>query len=177
MLSIFFVLFIIIAGINISNFVAMENKAKDAVMNVMDSEFPYEGSTPIRIMIDNPYFAVAFNNSNGSVEYSNYRRMNGLTDSECESLARSIYNSNTGDIYYGKKGSYRYQIERQDDMSFFVLVDINAQIEQQGQFLLNSSLISLLGYSGIFVLIMVGSRLVYKTSEDSYRKQRNKRGI
>lgn len=195
MLSILFVLSATLAGINISNFIAIENSASRNVQLVLEHGFDdgpggdlpptppsgeegeqgqesSEGEMPPampddRLMREN-YFCVLFD-ADGNVENSNYIHVFAITNEECESFARDIYN---GKKNSGKKGDYRYKKVKEGDKTKVAVLDIGQHLDQANLSMRGSIIVGLTGYLVILTLILIMSKLIIKPSEETYKKQK-----
>ncbi|MCR4911078.1 MAG: HAMP domain-containing histidine kinase [Bacilli bacterium] len=173
-LSVFFVLFITIASINISNYVVIENNAKNTLTEIINKgPKPDEGPGSQAGFPDNlkqeHYFVVSFN-QDGSIRETDNRQMFILSKAECEDLATKVYNNQlTG----GKYNNFRYTKSAKADGTTFVgFVDIKERLDNFRNFLLVSSLVSLGAYAVLIGLIIVASKIAFKSSEEAYTKQK-----
>ena len=176
MLSVFVVLVITFASINISNYVVMENDAKTAVSEVIrqgTDEMPDgapnggpEGKVELREV---HYFVVSFN-QDGPVNKTNTRHMFVLNENECEELATKVYNNQlTG----GKYSTFRFhKSTKEDGLTYVGFVDIKEKIESANNYLLTSSLIALGAFLAFVGLVILGSNIVFKSSEETYKNQK-----
>lgn len=176
MLSVLFVLAVTIGAINISNYVVIENEASGAVSEVLRQGTSEQGFTPgpqgggdRRDIRQDHYFVVSFNND-GSVNKINNTHMFMYSEAECRELASKVYNN---ELSGGKYGTLRYASEKKNDgLTYVGFVDIREKLDSFNNFLLLSSLISLGAFLVLFVLIFIGSKLVFKSTEEAYRKQK-----
>ena len=180
-ISVFFVLFVTIATINISNYVTVENNAKNSLTEIIDkgpkiNEQP--GGTgdihgggqvgPIDLK-QKHYFVVSFQ-SDGSIKEIDNRQMFIFAQNECIDLATKVYNN---ELSGGKYENYRYtKVTKADGVTYVAFVDIKERLDSFNNFLLMSSLISLGAYAVLISLIIVASKIAFKSSEEAYRKQK-----
>ena len=176
-ISVFFVLFVTIATINISNYVTVENNAKNSLTEIIKkgpkiNEGPgkSEGGQggPIELRQKN-YFVASFN-SDGSIREIDNRQMFIFAQNECIDLATKVYNN---ELSGGKYENYRYtKATKADGVTYVAFVDIKERLDSFNNFLLMSSLISLGAYAVLISLIIVASKIAFKSSEEAYRKQK-----
>ena len=173
-LSVFFVLFITIASINISNYVSLETTASGLLTEIINKgptpdEGPGgQGGGPNNLRQEH-YFVVSFN-SDGAIKETYNRQMFILTKAECEDLATKVYNNQlTG----GKYGDFRFsKAIKNDGVTNVGFIDIKERMDSSNKYLLVSSLVSLGAYLVLVGLIMVASKIAFKSSEEAYTKQK-----
>ena len=177
MLSVLLVLVVTFSAINISNYVSVENDAKAAVSEVIrqgtDDTPPGEGPSGDpsgRVEIrDVHYFVVSFN-ADGSINAYNTRHMFMFSEDVCKDLATKVYNN---ELTGGKYDTLRYNKTLKDDnLTYVGFVDIREKLESANKFLLISSLIALgalLAFSG---LVILGSNIAFKSTEEAYKNQK-----
>ena len=174
-LSVFFVLFITIAAINVSSYVVIENEAKNTLNAIVDKgpkpdEGPGSmGAGNLNDLKQEHYFVVSFN-ADGTIKETDNRQMFILTKAECEELATKVYNN---ELSGGKYGNFRYiKAVREDDSTNIGFVDIKERLDSFESFLLVSILVSAGAYLVLIGLIIVASKVAFKSSEDAYKKQK-----
>ena len=175
MLSVLFVLGVTIGAINVSNYVVIENNASATITEVISqgmNEQPQGGGPREQQGGDlrqEHYFIVVFDN-NGTVRGINNRQMFMYSEQECRDLASQVYNNQlTG----GKYGSLRYGKQtKTDGLTYVGFVDIKERLDSQNSFLLTSSLVSVGAFLVLFLLILFGSKLVFKSTEEAYKNQK-----
>ena len=174
-LSVFFVLAVTVGAINISNYISVESDAKTTLTEIV-SEGPKPNSEPGSGPNNGPadlkqehYFVVSFN-SNGTIKEVDNRQMFKLTKAECEDLATKVYNNQlTG----GKYDSFRYTKQTKNDgVTYVGFVDIKEKLDSSNRFLILSSSISVGAYLVLIGLIVVASKIAFKSSEEAYVKQK-----
>ena len=177
MLSVFTVLFFTIGSINLSNYISLENNASLSLQEVIEQgteDIPIGGGfTPDGRR--NPdlrqehFFIVSFT-STGEISSINNRHMFMLSEDECKELATKVFNNTlTG----GKYNNYRYLKKVKDDSLTYVgFVDIKEKLDNHYRFLLTSSLVSLVAFAILFILILLGSNIVFKPTEEAYKNQK-----
>ena len=174
-LSVFFVLAVTIGAINISNYVSVESEAKTTLTEII-SEGPKPNSEPGGGPNNGPidlkqehYFVVSFN-ANGIIKEVDNRQMFKLSKAECEDLATKVYNNQlTG----GKYDTFRYLKQvKNDGVTYVGFVDIKEKLDSSNRFLILSSSISLGAYLVLIGLIVIASKIAFKSSEEAYKKQK-----
>ena len=177
MLSVLAVLVVTIGAINISNYVSIENDASGALTEVIrqGTDEPDMGGGPGEPggrkvdLRQEHYFIVSFE-TNGTIKATNNTHMFILTAEECNALATKVFNNQlTG----GKYGNYRYSKATKSDGYIYVgFVDIKERLDSFNRFLLLSSLISIGAFAVLFVLVLFGSKIIFKPSEEAYKNQK-----
>lgn len=167
-------MFVTIGSINISNYVVIENNAQNSLREIIDKgprpdEGPGSpGGAPNKLKQEH-YFVVSFN-SDGSIKETDNRQMFILTKGECEELATKVYNN---ELSGGKYESFRYsKITKNDGITYVGFVDMKERLDSFNNFLLVSSLVSLGAYIVLIGLIIIASRIAFKSSEEAYKKQK-----
>ena len=175
-LSVFFVLFITIASINISNYVVIENNASITLNEVIEKgPRPDEGpggfpGSDERINLKQEHYFVASFNSDGTINQIDNRQMFILTQAQCVELATKVYNN---ELVGGKYNNFRFlKSTKQDGLTYVGFVDIKEKLDSFNNFLLVSSLISIGAYALLIGLIIIASKIAFKSSEEAYKKQK-----
>ena len=174
MLSVFFVLAVTIGAINVSNYVSIENNASAVLSEVIREGTneqqpgggPREERTDLR---QEHYFVVSFYD-NGSVRTINNRQMFMYSEAECKELASEVFN---GELTGGKYQTLRFTMEKKnDELTYVGFLDIRENLDNFSNFLLLSSLISCGAFAVLFLMILFGSKMVFKSTEEAYKKQK-----
>lgn len=175
MISVFFVLVVTIGAINISNYVVVENESQQVLTAVIE-EGPREQFVPgqkedqRKQDLRQEHFFVASFNVDGTINQIDNRQMFILSQEECSELAMKVYNN---ELKGGKYGNFRYKKAKKEDGTTNVgFVDIKERIDSANKFLLLSSLISIGAYVALIALIMLASKIAFKSSEEAYKKQK-----
>lgn len=177
MLSVFIVLVVTFSAINISNFVTLENEAKAAVSEVINQgtedptpgEGPGEGPGGKVELREVHYFVVSYN-SDGSINAFNTKHMFILTETECKDLASKVYND---ELSGGKYNSFRFNKASKDDgLTYVAFVDVREKLDSANKYLLTSSLIALGAYMAFVGLVILGSNIAFKSTEEAYKNQK-----
>ena len=177
MLSILIVLVVTFAAINISNFVTVENNASIAVSEVIRQGTadvspgePPSGEPGSKVELrEVHYFVVSFN-QDGSINSFNTKHMFILSETECKELATKVFNNQlTGTKY----SSFRFNKSLKDDgLTYVGFVDIKEKLESANQYLLISSLIALGAFAAFAGLVILGSNIAFKSTEEAYKNQK-----
>ncbi len=175
LLTVLFVLFATIFSINTYNYVKIENEAQHSLIVVIDHGLEEKemgmGPNPKpgeQNILREHYFIVSFNDD-GEITDSNFKHIFSISDEEGKELALKVYNQ---DSFYGKNGSLRYKKEIKEGTTLVAFIDINEKIGGFNNFLITSTIVSLISYAVLAGLIVIAAQIVFKTSEESYRKQK-----
>lgn len=174
-ISVFFVLAVTIAAINIANYIGVENTAQTALQAIV-SEGPRQNLAPGGPREGDPanlrqehYFVVSFR-PDGSIQESDTRQMFVLSEQECKDLAQKVFQ---GEFRGGKYGDFRYTTSlKNDGLTYVGFVDMKERLDSCRNFLLVSSLVSLGAYGVLIALIVLASKIAFKSSEEAYKKQK-----
>ena len=198
LLSILFVLSATIVAINVSNYIKTENESTRILNMIAENEQkdvtepggssggtwggygggnrpPRENDTRNK----EHYFIVLFS-TEGEILYSNYTHIFTIEDEAAQNLAIEAFQ---GKQTQGKRGNLRYKKEDvtystsgpmpfEYNYVFVTFVDISEKMNSFDEFLKNSVIISSVSYAVIAALIIISSHFVFKTSEESYKKQK-----
>lgn len=199
LLSILFVLSATIVAINVSNYIKTENESIRILNMIAENEqkdvtepvgsgggtwggYGGNGNKPPRendTRNKEHYFIVLFS-TEGEIWYSNYSHIFTISDEDAQKLAVEVYQ---GKQDQGKRGNLRFKKENitysttgpmpfEYNYVFVTFVDISERMNSFDEFLKNSVIISSVSYAVIAALIIISSHIVFKTSEESYRKQK-----
>ena len=182
MLSVFFALATTIAAINISNYAVIETNSREVlteVINVGTNDTPpgvfrkphQEGEMPPQEgkLHENSFFICVYD-QDGILKKFNYNHVFELNEDQCKDLSLKVLNNQ---IKGRKYGYFRFSKETKNDgLTYVAFVDLKLELDNAKNFLLLSSLISLGAY-GVFIgLILIGSNIAFKPSEEAYKKQK-----
>ena len=187
LLSILFVLSATIATINIVNYVKTENESQRALNMIVENErldregggggFGFGGQTrPGDTRNREHYFIAIF--SDDELRYCDTSHIFTISQEDAEKLASDVYKGNKTQ---GKVGSLMYKKELINEdygmgvsysYDYISFVDVSDKMRSFNNFLTSSIIISSVSYVIIAALIIVSSHFVFKTSEESYRKQK-----
>ena len=178
LLSVFGVLFFAIASINIYNYVRNENQNNNTLTlviangfdNFIDSPGGEPGKPKSEDLMRQNYFLVSYD-SEGNIDQTNFSHIFSITETEGKIIANSIYNGNKSKGTWGNY--FRFlKMEVGGSVTFVAVLDIKEQKESFNRFVLSSTLASLGGYAVLAGLIVLMSRVIFKTTEESYQKQK-----
>ena len=179
LLSILLVLSITIGSINIYNYVRMKNEIHQNLISIVergDEVDPRMGETPDSnrpmdmgggFMRGN-FFSVSFA-SDGTVASSNFNHIFFISEEDGISLASDVYNSSKTE---GKTDNMYYLKTEKDGLTIVAFVDAKDRTNQFNSFLVSSILVSSISYLVLALLIVLSSKIVFKVSEESYKKQK-----
>ena len=178
LLSILFVLAATISAINIYNYSKIEKDSEITLNQAIEDGFndapmmdgpggQNKGPRDNRL-VGNHYFVVAFN-EDGSINQSSFNHIFSITDEYGKQLATDVYNGNK---IKGKIDYLRYKKEIQNNLTYVAFVDIREQYDTANNFLVTSLIVSSISYVVLAGLIVLASFLVFKPSEESYKKQK-----
>ena len=178
LLSILFVLSCTMSAINIYNYAKVEKDGNITLSQAIENGFndePFMGGPNDQDrgprdnrLIGNHYFVVLFN-SDGSIKQSDFKHIFSLNPAYGEQLAKDVYN---GSAEKGKIDYLRYKKETKTDGTYVAFVDLREPIETANNFLVTSIIVSSISYLVLAGLIVLASLLVFKPSEESYKKQK-----
>lgn len=174
MISVFFVLTVTMSAINISNYVVIENQAKETLTEIIKqgTDEPIPGPMGDNRKVDLRgvhYFIVSFE-KDGRIHATNDRHMFILSEKECNDLAIRVFNN---ELKGGKYSNYRYsKVLKDDGLTYVAFNDIKENLDNFKNFLVLSSLISLGAYLALFGLIVLSAKIVFKPTEEAYKNQK-----
>ena len=200
LVTVLFVLTAAIASIDIYNYVGIQKEADESLVLVVDQEAAYvnpEPYDPYSYSYDpgqysydpnNPggggwgwpgmqnyeklmrehYFVVSFD-AEGNINYSDFMHVFSISQADGEALAKDIYSNGSNG---GVVKDFRYTREKRKDNTYIAFIDIHERLNSYYDFVKSSVGISVIGYSVVAGLIILASFIVFKTNEESYRKQK-----
>ncbi len=195
--SILFVLFVTIFSINLTNYITLNKELDNSIQIVLDRDGETSDiapSRPLRYLSDaleppqdpgqetgpqgegreqdilrEHYFSVVID-STGNIIKFNFNNIFSISDSDGKALALDAYNSS---IYSGRYNNFKFNSKLYSDNSrLYVYVDGSERYNSFNNFLVSSIIISSISYLAIFVLIFFTSKIAFKPTEESYRKQK-----
>lgn len=199
LVTVLFVLTAAILSIDLYNYIGIQNEAKHSLVLVVDQEVGYADPQPYnptsysydpmpytydpnnpnggwtwpgmenyeRLMREH-YFVVSFD-QNGEINYSDFSHVFSISEEEGKALATDIYkNGSSG----GVVRDFRYGRDKRRDNTYIAFIDIHERLNSYYDFVKSSVGISAVGYAVVAGLIVVASFFVFKTNEESYRKQK-----
>ena len=200
MISILIVLFVIICGINISNYVSVSNNADNILKTLYENggrfkkrdRFPdsgeeYEPAETEAQTDDDRYenmeknpempYETRFFTVLIKTDEDNNKTYDVIMDfiKAVETKEEAInYASKvlTRDNNKGYVGVYRYLHETNDEGTIVIFVDCRRGLDNASNFLKSSLIISIVGYICVFALIVLASKYVFKPVDEAYQKQK-----
>lgn len=179
-LSVLFVLAVTIGAINISNYLKIENDSTSSLNEIIATGFNGQGPGSVdpsqpgggekrpERMLREHYFLVSFNESGTINRFE--KEMHIISDIEAKELAAKVFKN---EISGGKYGDFRYsKTIKSDGLTYVAFVDIKEKMDNFKNFLLVSSLVSTGAYLVLIGLIILASKIAFKSSEEAYRKQK-----
>lgn len=188
MLSVAFVLAIIITGINIANYIDV-NEFADARLDIIEANggsFSKTDSTPqispqfppqkkphsdhisLEAAFDTRYFTVAFN-ENGDVISVNTSKISSVDAENAVSIAEKLYSKKKADGFYG---SLKYRAVNTGSKTMYIFLNCERELSTFYSFMISSVTISLLGMLIVFILVLFFSKLALKPVAEAYEKQK-----
>ena len=177
MLSILIVLAVTFAAINISNFVTVENNASIVVSEVIrqgTDDVPPSGGPGEepgkKVELREVHYFVASFNQDGSINAINTKHMFIISETECKELATKVFN---GQLTGKKYNTFRFNKSLKDDgLTYVGFVDIKEKLDSANQYLLISSLVALGALAAFAGLVILGSNIAFKSTEEAYKNQK-----
>ena len=114
------------------------------------------------------YFVVSFD-LDGNINYSDFMHVFSISQEEGEALATDIYKNGTKG---GMVKDFRYTREKRKDNTYIAFIDIHERLNSYYDFVKSSVGISAVGYAVVAGLIVLAAFFVFRTNEESYRKQK-----
>lgn len=177
MLSILVVLLLTIGSINIYNYVKIRNEISTSLNDVLRRGFE-QGPSPMGP--GNPgdkgpemgrihYFLISFA-SDGSIEKSDFSHIFSLTDEEGTEMGNNAYKITTTE---GNFADYYYKKMPNGESTYIAFIDAKEKLDSFKGFLIPSIVVSSIAYVVLFGLIFISSKIVFRVSEESYKKQKS----
>ena len=177
LISVFVVLSATISSLNIYNYVQIENNTSNclyaAVISGVDEFEPNpSGVQPPKPKDNNlmgeHYFVVLFN-SDGTVNKSNFKHIFSLNETEGELMAVNLLKNGYKE---GKEGTYRYLVTNYNNEDYVAVIDLKEKLNDFNRVLLTSIIVSFSAYIILALLILLASNIVFKTSQEADKKQK-----
>ena len=186
LISILIVLSATIAAINVSNYFKTENECKHSLNQIIEREHKttqmmmgigdYRDMTWMEENGKEQFFVAVFNND-GNLTYTDFRHIVTVSEDKGKELATQVYQ---GEKLQGSIGNLRYKkmhtVDSNEYMTmestYVAFVDISERMHSFNNFLTSSIITAAVSFSVLALLIIVSSHFVFKTSEESYHKQK-----
>ena len=178
MISLFVVIAIMIGLTNIINYVKTCKDSDETIQTIVNKEGPFgpplggippmDGSFRDREeAFRTRYFSVIYN-IDGEEVASNIENIN-LTSAQASEIAKEVYEKNTSKGFYQQ---YRFNIIERDGGTMVFLLDCTKERMANNAFLITSLLISLGAYLGVFILLVIVSKIVVRPFYENMEKQK-----
>lgn len=180
MCSILIVLGGIIGGINLANYISINQRADEKLDFLTENKgnFPHQGEEPGKKPLpagmspeapfETRYFTVIINAEN-EVLSADIGRIAAVPKQTAEEYAAALYENGKQE---GFKGQYKYRAVDVDEGTMYVFLDCGRELSTFYSFLAMSILISISGLLLVFVLVLFFSRLAVGPVAESYEKQK-----
>ena len=193
MIATMLVLFAIIGGININNWVAVNKNAEKTLALIVNNggSFPQKPKQPMQetekpndtvpndlrvpdklspeAPYETRYFTVTID-TDGNVVSTNTKNIAAIDTDQAISIVTSLISKGKT---CGKYGNYKYAIASLNDTNIiYVFLDCTRDFNNFYDFLKTSCLISLAGYAVVFALVAALSGAVMKPVASTYKKQK-----
>ena len=178
--SVFTVIVVIAASINISNYLQIVNNANEILDLLIDNDGHFPKSErpddkiglPPKMSPETPFstrfFTVVTDNS-GDIVSVDTSKIAVITSSQAREYAEKVLSKMKTK---GIMKNYLYRVSQKDYGTLLVFVDCNREIEMFHSFLLNSSYICFAGIAAVFILILIFSKKAIAPVSESYEKQK-----
>jgi len=181
-ISVFLVLLVIMSTINITSYVNINKKA-DNILNILTNNggtFPkpeksqYFDHKPTfsemspEAPYETRYFSVYFN-SDGNITKSDTGFIAAVTDEAAHNFAIQAYES---EKVSGFCNDYKYLCADYNDGKIVVFLDCSRDLSTFRSFLFTSILVSTAGIVGVFILVLLLSKIIIRPLAESYEKQK-----
>ena len=176
LLSVLLVLSATMFIINGHDYVKMEDQSQKTLSDINDvgvDEYSYymNPNRPMNMdqgFLREHYFLVEFD-ENGDVTNQNFMHIFSIQEDQGIEIAKKVFSR---DSKAGSSGNFRYQKRKKEDKTTIAFLDITEKLNSYNNFLVTSLTVSGISYSVLAALIIVASFVVFRTSEESYRKQK-----
>lgn len=185
LLSILFVLSATIAVINISNYIRTDREAQKSLDMIVENEhldreggggFGFGQQRPGDTRSHEHYF-IAVLSTEGEMRYCDTSHIFTISSAQAEELALKVFAS---DKTQGQIDTLRYKKETITEnfgmapltSVYISFVDVSEKMNSFNDFLRSSIIVSGVSYAVLAAMIIISSHFVFKTSEESYRKQK-----
>ncbi len=179
------VIVVIVAGIDVANYINMKNDADDVIAYVSASGDvamqpdprggmlpfgPDEGRALPKNLPNETAFAARYfvveTDAEGNVRSYNLERIAFVSEKDLATLVGQA----TGER--GFVGNYRYQKTTTSSGARYVFLDCEKEIDATRTFIISSAIITAVGLAAIAILIILLSKKVLAPVEESYQKQK-----
>lgn len=180
MCSILIVLGGIIGGINIANYISINQRADERLSLLAENQgrFPRQGGEPEKKPLppdmspeapfETRYFTVVLDGENKAVS-ADIGRIAAVSRQTAEEYAAALHEKGKTE---GFKGQYKYRAVTAEEGTMYVFLDCGRELSTFYSFLAMSILISVSGLLLVFVLVLFFSRLAVRPFAESFEKQK-----
>lgn len=179
MCSVAAVLFIILGSINLFNYV-QTNARSDAILDILvenDGEFPLpvgpnygngglSGETPFEAR----YFTATVDIESGKILVTDLRRIFEVTKNQADEYVYSVMKK---DAKRGRINGFKYAVVEKNGLALYVFLDCQNTLFAVNLFAFLSVIMGVIGLIGVFLLILLLSKLALLPVEESYKKQKS----
>ncbi len=176
------VIVVIVAGIDVANYVNMKTKADDEIDFVEQNSirqnieprgengFPMPGVLPPKDLPNETAFAARYFtvevDKDGNITSYNLERIAFVSEKDLASYVEQATRSK------GFAGNYRYHKTETENGAHYIFLDCQKEIISTRNFIVSSAIISAIGIAAISLLIILLSKKVLAPVEESYQKQK-----
>jgi len=186
LLSVLFVIGTTIGVINLHNFRKVERDSSKSLTLILEKgfqDFPDDPPPPPESRAQDPhepqempknelmgqdYFLVSFK-KDGTVDQSDFKHIFTVSDDQGLQYAFDVFKNGSKE---GKISTLRYQTMEKDDLTYVAFLDLELKLNEAKSFFVSSIIISSISYVVLAGLIFLASFIVFKPSEESYKKQK-----
>lgn len=179
MCSVAAVLFIILGSINLFNYV-QTNARSDAILDILvenDGEFPLpvgpnygngglSGETPFEAR----YFTATVDIESGKILVTDLRRIFEVTKNQADEYVYSVMKK---DAKRGRIDGFKYAVVEKNGLALYVFLDCQNTLFAVNLFAFLSVIMGVIGLIGVFLLILLLSKLALFPVEESHKKQKS----
>ena len=174
--------FIIVATINIVNYISINNNA-DSILDILEDNNgiipdrkpepnikPSDKNNPSldgELSFRSRYFTVTI--IDDEVTSINLDRIAMIDEETAKNITNELYQNNKQNGFYN---NYKYRFVNYLDSSMYIFLDCNMELQNFNSFLIASIWISLGGLAVIFIIVFITSTIATKPIAESYRKQK-----
>lgn len=179
MSSLFFVLFVIITGINIANYIGVVRDSNEVLEILADNKggFPHEDSKENEILeemspelpYESRYFSVLMDAETLDLVQIDISRISAVNTEEALEYAREALGQSREQ---GFLDIYRYVKKDSGEQLQIIFLDCSSKLESFWYFLIASISISFAGYVQVFVTVAFFSTKIVTPFSESYEKQK-----
>ena len=137
-------------------------------MTADDHPFGHRGNLSEETPFESRYFSVTLN-EDGSIYSYDFTSIAAVEEDDLDELLQTVLSSSRQTGFWK---SYRYVRQEKDGQITLLFLDCGRSLNNARSFLLVSILVSLLGLTGVFILVVLLSGRVIRPVQESYEKQK-----